>query len=467
MNRKIPFLLLTGLAFLLIYLQLMYSGTVDDGDSVSHYLYSKWALTETYLLIDHWNKPVFTLFTVLFAQLGFYGMKLINSILFLAAIYYTYKLIEKEKIENAALAIVIVGFMPQYLLVSQSGLTEILFSFLLILTLYLIQENKLILASISASFLPFSRPEGYFFILILGLFLLYRKQWKLLPLLLTGHVFYSIIGYLFFGEKLLWVFGKNPNAALSQTYGQTGEWLHYIKGLQHTLGTPMFILFWLGVLVFLFQIIINRKKSETQVLALTMIGLTIGAHTLFWYLGLFKSFGLLRNLLTIAPLYGVFILLGINFIIVIAAKLKIKSQFVILAFSIIIIGFTFSSSKYSFQFPSAFKLNKTQVLNEKLAAYIQDSFPNRKLIYHYCPYLSVLLNENVFDRSVHKNISLELVNDSIPSNTILIWDDWYAVMEGKLDLERLMLDRNLLTKKSYETYDESNKLRSFHVFLKK
>jgi hypothetical protein len=467
MSKKTPLFLIIGLATLLIVLLFLYNGTIDDGDSISHYLYSRWILTFPYLIIDHWNKPLFSFCTLFFSQLGFIGLKIINSFIFLSSVYYSYRLMVKEKIDTAAAILIIVGFMPQYLLASQSGLTEILFSFLLVYSLCLIQQNKLFAASVLISFLPFSRPEGYFFIFIVALYLVFRKLWQYLPLLVLGHMFYSFIGYLFFGEKLTWVFGKNPNAELVMTYGQTGELMHYIKGLLPVIGLPMFILFWIGIVCYIYQYIKLKKRSTIVFLAFLMVFTTIGAHTVFWYLGIFKSFGLLRNLLTIAPLLGIFILIGFNFIIELFAKFKLNSNLTIILISIVIITYTFSNAKYTFQFPNAFKLNKTQILSQKLAVYIEDSFPKRKLIYHYYPYLSVLLDENVFDRSVHQNISIALIEDSIPANTILIWDDWYAMMEGRLDLERLRTDKRLEFKKSFETYDESNKLRSFHVFYKK
>lgn len=467
MLKKIPVFLYFGLTALLAFIIFLFNGTVDDGDSITHYLYSRWAFTMPHLLIDHWNKPLFTFFTLGFAQLGFVGLKIFNSLIFLFTIYYCGKLIKNERIKHTALVIVIIGCMPQYLLTSQSGLTEILFSFLVVFSLYLIQQEKIVEACILTSFLPFSRPEGYFFIFILAVYLVLKSRWKYLPLLMVGHIFYSFIGYLFFDEKLTWVFGKNPNAELGLTYGQTGELMHYVKGLLPVIGLPMFILFWIGILYFIYQFVALKYKSDLQFIAFSMIFLTIGAHTAFWYFGIFKSFGLLRNLLTVAPLMSIFILIGFNLIAELLAKLRIHSYLSIVLISTFIVGYTYSNAEYTFQFPDTFKLNKTQELSQKLATYLEDSFPKRKLIYHYYPYLSVLLNENVFDKSKHRNISIELIEDSIPSNTLIIWDDWYSVMEGRVDLRRLQTDKRLEFKKSFEIYDESNKLRSFYVFYKK
>lgn len=466
MHRNLHYLLFFVLTIIIVYLTISYNGTIDDGDSITHYLYSKWAISKPYLLIDHWNKPIFSILSVVFAQFGFIGLKIFNSILFLLSIAVIYRFSLNLKIKNSYLIIFLVGFMPQYILASQSGLTEILFSFLLILSLYLIEIEWLILASLLISFLPFSRPEGYFFILIYTLYLIYKKRLKYIPILFFGHIFFSIIGHFIFGEDYLWVFGKNPNVELNMTYGQTGVLKHYIKGLLSILGRPMYYLFWLGIIVYIYQSIRFKLYSISIFLAFLMIFCTIGAHTIFWYFGLFKSFGLLRNLLTIAPLCGIFILIGFNFFGDLCEQFKIKSIYFQFIFCLTIIIYTFSSSKYTFQYPKAFQLNNTQILSLDLNKYIVDSFPNRKLIYHYYPYLSVLQNENVFEPTIHRNISVELINDSIPNNTIIIWDDWYAVMEGRLSLESLKNDKRLVFKKSFSTIDESNKKRSFYVFYK-
>lgn len=76
------------------------------------------------------------------------------------------------------------------------------------------------------------------------------------------------------------------------------------------------------------------------------------------------------------------------------------------------------------------------------------------------------LHQNYFDPSIHRNTSLEIFNNSIKKGTIVVWDDWYSVMEGKVNLLQIKNDRRFNFKKSFQILDENNNQRSFYIFVK-
>lgn len=286
-----------------LYWLLKAKGTGDDGDSITHFLYSKFAFVYPSLFLSHWGKPVFITLSAPFCQFGFVGMSLFNSITTILTAHFTYKLAKKLELKNSEFVILILVCMPEYLRLSISGLTEHLFALLTIITFYLLTCRRVIYAILLASLLPFSRPEGYFIIGIVGVYTAFSKEnYKYLPLLSIGHIFYSFLGRFIYDKDWLWVFKSNPNAELITTYGRTGDWLHYIIKILEIVGLPIYIIFILGILVFFFKTLVLKRRDTYLTLSISAMFLTIAAHTVFWKFGIFKSFGLKRNLLTIAPL---------------------------------------------------------------------------------------------------------------------------------------------------------------------
>ncbi len=443
------------------------NGTGDDGDSISHYYYNRYALRYPDFFIHHWAKPVFVTLSFLFAQFGFFGQKIFNTIVVIVAAYLSYRLAKALKIKHPELAIPILMLMPYYVQESLSGLTEPLFSLLAVLAVLLLVKKKNIAAAILLSFLPFSRPEGLFFIALGGVYFIItaRQGWKYLPLLTTGHIFYSLLGAIVFEKDWLWVFTENPNAALAPTYNQVGEWIHYIKGILSITNIPMYILFWLGCLVTgyrIFQEKLHAHLSIARLLVLTGIFTVIGAHTIFWKFGLFKSFGLIRNILTVAPLMAVIVLTGINFITVWIKPPRWKT----FAYTIILgtlIGYNFSASKYTYRYPEDFNLSPLQVLAEEVSVYLKTEFPN-SVYYYYYPYFSMALGIDHFDDEYHKHLDAAIQHQSIPPDAVVIWDDWYAPMDGKVPLSMLEDHPDLRFLKAFSTTGKDGKERQFVLF---
>lgn len=55
--------------------------TYDTGDSIQHYLCSRYALAHPQLFLDSWAKPLFVLLFVLPAQAGFVGKMVLQCVL--------------------------------------------------------------------------------------------------------------------------------------------------------------------------------------------------------------------------------------------------------------------------------------------------------------------------------------------------------------------------------------------------
>ena len=203
MNRYQTPVLLIIYAILAALVIIFFDGNGDSGDSTQHYLFAKFAPQHPAHFFEHWAKPIYVLLACPFAQFGFTGIKIFNALVTLGTLFFTIKTIEKLGIHNSIIGGILLICSPLCFVLTFSGLTEPLFGLLTILSIYLVLEDKLIIACIGASFLPFVRSEGLIILGVFGLFCLYKREWRCIPLLLLGHVVYSIAGFFFYKDFLL------------------------------------------------------------------------------------------------------------------------------------------------------------------------------------------------------------------------------------------------------------------------
>jgi hypothetical protein len=441
----------------------------DDGDSVLHYLFNRYAFKYPYFFVHLWAKPLLVTVSSLFAQFGFFGMKLFNILTALTAAYFTFRVADQLKMRNAFLAIPFLIFMPMYFHLSFSGLTEPLFSLVIIIALFLLFRKNYFWSVLLISFSPFARPEGLFFV---GLFFLYlassRPLWKYVPWLLTGHVFYTLIGVLVFETSWLWVFTHNPNAQIVPEYGQTGTPWHYIAGLRFVAGPPLLFLTALG-LIHMFIRFIRGQSTDTKKYLLVLSGFlsVLVMHTIFWMYGLFKSFGLLRNMLTMAPLMAIIALDGFNLLWTIAGKSRMLQTAMLGLVTLIICIFPFSGNKYSFSYPDDFNLDAAQIMSYDIAEYLEENFPDHLYYYEY-PTLSLALGIDHFDWRIRQSLDREKVDaEALPGHSVAVWDDWYAVHDRKVTLEMMQEHPLFEFHKEFTTRDKWNSERKMIIFTRR
>src|SRR6218665_3878717 len=267
-----------------------FEGTGDVGDSVSHYLFARYAPVHAELYFNHWAKPLFVLLASPFAQLGFIGMKVFNALVSFLTVVITYRIACRLKLGNPAVVILLVLFSPLWYILTYSGLTEPLFALFTALGIYFCLDRRYLPACLVVSFLPYIRSEGLIIIGVFGLYLLQTRNWKHIPVLLAGSVVYSIAGWFIYHD-LLWVFTKIPYATLGSVYG-SGPLLHFVEQLINVVGVPVYALLWIGLIAIVTGVINKRKGPEEGILVVLGFLCFFVAHSLFWYLGIFNSMGL-------------------------------------------------------------------------------------------------------------------------------------------------------------------------------
>ena len=440
-------------------------GTCDSGDSITHFLFSKYAFLHPENFLNHWAKPLFVLLSAPFAQFGFVGIKLFNCCIAALTAWYCYKVAKKLNYKNAWLVAVFLCFTPGYFIHIFSGLTEPLFSLIIILGVYWLLDNRLSLALCTISFLPFVRSEGLVIICVFAFYLLVNKQFRYLPLLLMGHIFYSVAG-IFYYHDLLWVFTKIPYSDSSGKYG-SGNLSHFIIQFNYIIGIPLYVLFGLGLVKKIIGFFAGKKSdlnkisifgAETLLIYGSFLAFFI-AHTLFWYFGIFESLGLKRVLVCIVPLAVIIALKGFNFITGLFNQTVLGYYSVAIVFAGYVIVFPFIPNPAAVNWKRDLSLSADQILINDANRYIQlNSLEKNTFMYYTHPYISLLMNRDPFDKKYNQELK-NLGNEKRPAHYLIIWDNWFSLLENGVRLEQLNADHKLKQLKSFQTIDKGKEIQ--------
>lgn len=466
-NKSIFYILLSLSAFVVLFILLKSDNTFDTGDGIQHYLMAKYCWKHPELLLDLWGKPIFTLLSSPFAQFGLKGMIFFQMIFAFLASIYAFKITDQFNYSLNSVIPIFIFFSPIYFAVINSGLTEILFSFFLVLTYYLYIQKKYILGTIIFSFAIFVRPESYFIIPIIAIYLLLRKKYKYIPLLATGFFIFSIIGYFHFND-IFWIIHNNYQ--VSQNYPQKGEFLHYIKNYKNIWGTYYFVFLIIGFSLCLYQLLTNFKNFfsndsfflEENFLISTSIIVVVLLHTLMnWLPGLHSNLGMLRFMAGIIPLSSIIAIRGLNILNFIPLKTFIKIPLII-----ILILLTIPSPFKSYFFP--FQLNNEQYVIKECANFLNTFNLSNKHICYLHPYLPDLIELDPFDNKKSTLLwSLDKQNlHSLNDSTFIIWDSHFAPQEGNTPLNILLNDTCLVPLKHFKYADTTAPFDAW-IFIKK
>lgn len=445
-ESKIALLASTLFFLLSLLIAFSYEGTGDSGDSISHFLYAQYAFQHPENFFYQWAKPLFVLFAAPFSQFGFVGIKVFNCLNASLTLYFTYKIAKKLEVPKALLVILILATCSMYFTLIFSGLTEHFSALLLVISIHFYLNEKYIPATILISFLPFARSEGLLIIGITALYLISKKRYQYLMLLPVGHIAYSIAGYIIH-KDFLWVFNKISYISMS-AYGH-GAWYHFIELLYYSTGLPQYILFFIGIFYF-FSLLFKKAPPQYQERIWLIYGyffVLLIAHSLFWYLGIFNSYGLARVMNMVMPMFSIIVLLGYNYFTNFIQNVLLKKW----TQSLLIVAFIFmpfTNNPAAIFFPKDFVKQPDQVLLSEAAPYINEHFEGYCIFYSN-PCVFFYLNIDPFDSN--QSQMLYKINEvPIPPKSVLIWDNLFSVIDHGFTLEKLQIDERFEEVKQFE-----------------
>ncbi len=407
------------------------------GDSNMHMFISKFSFKHHELFLHHWGKPFFILVSSPFAQFGFLGMNIFNTICALSTAYLMYLLAKKFSFKNSWLVIFMSLFAPVYFVVIFSGLTEIFFGFILVFSIFLFVEKKYFLSSITLSFLPFIRSEGYLLLPLFAFVLLYRKKISAVPWLVTGTIVYSLIGLIYFHD-FFWLAHQDPYTSGKNIYGN-GSLFFFLSQNEFIFGTALVVLILTGLISLFVKkkeegIFFNEIRIEESLLLYGSFVIYFVAHSIFWWKGWFGSDGLIRVMAAVTPLLALLALRGAN------AVLSVKNSVIIKAvFLILIIAIPFRQHT----FPEHLDYEESTL--HQADTWIQRENLSSAKIFYAHPFVVYELNKDPFDKNSAVEfyaLNPETPEISVAPGELVIWDSHFGPNEGRIPLQKLEGNKN-------------------------
>lgn len=470
-EKPLAFILLSTLLVIFILLSLASAGAYGGADNYIHYRLSRYAFQHPNFFIDHWGKPLFTILSSPFSQFGFRGIKIFNVIMGILAAMFTYLAARKLSYPNAWLAIFLCCFSPVYTLMMMTGMTEVLFSFVLIFSVWLFLYKRYSISAIVISFLPFARTEGFYLIPFFLMALVIEKKYKYIPLLITGTIFFSVIGSFYYHD-MLWVINQNPYKGKSEIYG-SGSLFTFVNSYKEITGLLPAIFLIVGILTLSFTTIKQKLKMDKMLgVEWSLIFLPflayVSIHSFLWWKGLAGSLGLVRYMAAIIPLAVLLALKGLNFILIPLQRYKLHFLRMIL---IIVILFIVVREPFR-QTKIPVPLGLTDELVKEASEWLKNSEYYNHKIYYYDPLFYVFLEISPYDSTRIQELIPDRDNpgNGIPEGSIVLWDAHFSANEGRLPLRTMQENNKFRTVKIFEPKEKFQVLGGYnyeiHVFQK-
>ncbi len=439
-------------------------------DNVSHYFAAHYGWQYPKLLFDHWSKPVFTILSSPFAQAGINGMRIYNLLLGLSTAYITYKTAQLFKLKSAFISLIFTALAPIYFILLFSSLTEITFSFFLILGVYLFFSGKLHWSAIVFGFLPIIRTEGIILFSLFALAYGLKKSYFSILLLSVGFFLISIAGFPFH-TNFWWLITEMPYGGTT-LYG-SGHWYHFIANTRKITGIVPLLFFITSFIIYLIKYIrkgILRFEKEFYILLLIFAPFIayFAAHSYVWATGQGGSLGLIRVIGAVVPLVA----LGANFSYEYLYKmLQNKSRYFNYILYLIIALFMYSQAYHIYRW--AFFPSTRDRLMQQASNYIRHNHLDKNFIVYYDTDIIYLLGVDPYDNDK----AAWMINDrqhpslKFPQKSLIVWDSHFGNNEGQMPLQNLLNDPNLVLINKIKPEKEQKTLGGYNyeidIFQKK
>ncbi len=432
---------LSIIGFIFVLFAFLTEIPAGGADNYAHFNIARWAFRYPNLFLDHWGKPVFTILSAPFAQLGFSFVRIFNTICGLLTGWYAYKLAALLKLKYAWFAALIAIFTPIYFVMMSSGMTEIIFSLLLIVSVYHFFKENYIYSAVLISFLFLARTEGFAFLLLFIIGFIAKKQYRAIPFLLSGFLLFSLIGWIYYYHDFFWLINNRPYAIGGETVYGRGNWYHFFVKMPDYFGYVITVLLLAGTIILALDWVAGKQKSKNPyfLVIILVLGTFWGyffIHSYLWWKGE-TSAGLQRVMAAVSPMVGIIGTIAIN-----GLYKFIKSKNTTRLVIAILSGYIVFAA-FHFYFFTVSRDLSTEVLKRTTAWLKESGSLKYKLVMHN-PYFAFSTEIDAWDTNVlqYGFSNNDTPAEGLPDSTLFIWDAHFSANEGRLAYEKIMENPN-------------------------
>jgi hypothetical protein len=337
-------------------------------DDSSHYNYNRHFFTNYDQSTGSWHRMGRVLLYALPARLGLKGVQIASAVIFILTIYFAYRILKLKQIPHAEWIIPLLGFQPVLFNISYTTLAELPAAFLIILSYYFYLKDKPSAALLSSSLIFLFRTEYFYVTGIFFLIYLYRKNYRVLPLAVTGPLIWYVYTTVITMNPLQFFHDMTLHARLEKI--DTGiDWNYYLLRIPKIYGIPQTI-FSIAALV----ITVYRNKFNIIAMPLLFFITGIFVHTLLALKGLDLtcSIGQLRYVAVVGPVFGLISATGAGYFF---NAIKTKILYYIMSVLLFITMFIFGP--YSTPFHKKFEIEK---VSEEIARLAESEYKDYVII---------------------------------------------------------------------------------------
>lgn len=302
---KLTQIQLLGLTIATAIAYILYSHMSDgfyQHDEAAHFLNMRRFWFDHSLILGNWAKPGYKVLLAPFSLLGINALVVVNSLIAASTCYLAYRLSESINSKIPLFAFILLAVQPFWIQLSFRNYSEIITSFLLVSSLLGHYKKKYWLAALILSYTTTIRQEMYPFVALYGVFLVHRKNWVPIILLLVFPLLNNFVGWFYNGDPFYLfnsIVGTSNN--IGDAYPRLG-FAHYFKMSLVVFGGISLT----SLLVYFYQSLIEKRKVHWLILIPILIFFLI--HVIFSMKSLNfgpATGGNLRYLIVIAPLVSV------------------------------------------------------------------------------------------------------------------------------------------------------------------
>jgi hypothetical protein len=445
-------LFLFGLLVFFLVVSFLSPGSYGGADNINHYFLSRYAFQRHELFFDGWGRPLYTILSSPFAQFGFNGIKLFNVILATLTVWTAYLTARRLGYSPALLAFVFTAFTPIYFIMIFTALTEILAGFILILAVNLFFREKYIWSAIVISFVHMARSEAMIFYPIFLAALLFKKQYKAAPFIITGSLVFTLIGGVYF-KDFLWLVTRFPYPIHHKIYKTPGPLFHFVSQGSYIFGIVLEILLIIGMAAILISLFSKDKEKQKRSFYETVVILApfagyFAMHSVLYWKALGGSIGLIRVLTSVMPLAALISLKGYSLIDKKLLGIPWLRYTAMSAISVLLIVITFTT--YKFPVP----LTEEEQCIRDAASWYKSSPYARHIVFYNDFNFPFFLDINPNDNSRSAQLYYARTLPQLPDSCVVVWDAHFGANECEIPKDSLFNSKRFKLLKIFEPETE-------------